>query len=233
METTQRRDWRREVERIEDPPFAKDLFGNVRWSWLWLLLRLYLGYSWLTPGLSKLGNPAWTGANAGTALTGFVQGALAQTGGEHPAVQSWYAGFLENVVLPNARVWSYLVAFGEALVGIALILGIFTGIAAFFGMTMNFSYLLAGAVSTNPILLAIGILLILAWKTAGWLGLDRWVLPALGTPWKPGLIFQRGEGEAVPYTGPGAQVFIPHTGRAVEDRNRPETTRHEKRPSDM
>jgi thiosulfate dehydrogenase [quinone] large subunit len=88
-----------------------------------------------------------------------------------------------------------MVAWGEILVGIALILGIFTGIAAFFGSVMNMNYLLAGTVSTNPILFAIATWLVLAWKTAGWWGLDRWVLPALGTPWSPGLIFQ---GEEAP-----------------------------------
>ena len=81
--------------------------------------------------------------------------------------------------------------------GIALILGIFTGLAAFFGSIMNMNYLLAGAVSTNPILFAIATLLVLAWKTAGWWGLDRWVLPVLGTPWQPGLIFhEHGGGQA-------------------------------------
>jgi thiosulfate dehydrogenase (quinone) large subunit len=54
---------------------------------------------------------------------------------------------------------------------------------------MNFNYLLAGSVSTNPILLALAILLVLAWKIAGWWGLDRWVLPLLGTPWRPGKVF--------------------------------------------
>jgi thiosulfate dehydrogenase [quinone] large subunit len=33
------------------------------------------------------------------------------------------------------------------------------------------------------------ILLILAWRNAGYIGLDRWVLPALGTPWQPGTVF--------------------------------------------
>lgn len=179
------------VERLSDPPVAESLFDEVRWSWIWLILRLYLGWIWLTAGLRKLGNPAWTGENAGAALTGFVQGALERTEGANPDVQGWYAWFLQNIVLPNAAFWGYLVTIGEILVGIALIVGIFTGIAAFFGSLMNFSYLLAGAVSTNPILLAIAILLILAWKTAGWWGLDRWVLPALGTPWSPGLIFRR------------------------------------------
>ena len=82
---------------------------------------------------------------------------------------------------------------GEFLVGVALILGIFTGIAAFFGGFMNANYLMAGAVSTNPILFILAAGIILAWKIAGWWGLDRWVLPVLGTPWKPGSIFRRSE----------------------------------------
>ena len=183
------------VTRLEDPPVAKALFDNVNLSWLWLILRLYAGWQWIQAGGAKIGAEAWTGANAGAALTGFVRGALDQTGGAHPNVQAWYAAFLENVVLPNAAFWGYLVAWGELLVGIALIAGLFTGIVAFFGAFMNINYLLSGAVSTNPILLLIEIFLILAWKTAGWWGLDRWVLPALGTPWSPGLIFREEEVE--------------------------------------
>jgi thiosulfate dehydrogenase (quinone) large subunit len=49
---------------------------------------------------------------------------------------------------------------------------------------MNMSFLMAGTVSTNPVLFFGGILLILAWKNAGYLGLDRVLLPALGTPWR-------------------------------------------------
>ncbi len=83
------------------------------------------------------------------------------------------------------------VSWGEMLVGIALIVVIFTGIAAFFGGFMNVNYLLAGSVSTKPILFAIATWLVLAWKTVGWWGLDRWVLPALGTPWSLGRIFSQ------------------------------------------
>lgn len=185
------------VERLDESPVAQALFESVRWSWLWLILRVYAGWQWVTAGWGKIGSAAWTGDNAGAAITGFVQGALQQTGGAHPNVQGWYAWFLQNVVLPNAAVWGYLVAWGEFLVGIALIIGLFTGIAAFFGAFMNMNYLLSGAVSTNPILLMVEILLILAWKTAGWWGLDRWVLPALGTPWSPGLVFRERQEERV------------------------------------
>jgi thiosulfate dehydrogenase [quinone] large subunit len=103
---------RRQVEHLTDPPVARALFGSTRFAWLWLILRIYIGYEWLSAALGKLGNPAWTGDKAGTALTGFVKGALAKTAGDHPDVQSWYGAFLQNVVLPNARVWSYLVTFG-------------------------------------------------------------------------------------------------------------------------
>ena len=177
------------VKSIEDSPIARALFNDVRWAWIWLILRLYVGWEWLRSGWGKLHNPAWSGSKAGAALTGFVQNALTKTAGTHPDVQSWYAWFLQHVVLPNTTLWSNVVAWGEFLVGIALILGIFTGIAAFFGSFMNLNYLLAGAVSINPILFVPAIFLIMAWKTAGWWGLDRWLLPALGTPWRPGYVF--------------------------------------------
>jgi thiosulfate dehydrogenase [quinone] large subunit len=72
---------------------------------------------------------------------------------------------------------------GETLIGIALIVGALTGIAAFFGATMNWNFIMAGSASTNGFLLVLAMLIILAWKNAGWLGLDRWLLPLLGTPW--------------------------------------------------
>lgn len=175
---------------MQDSPFARSLFGDVRWAWIWLIIRIYVGWQWLEAGLGKIQNPAWTGSKAGAAITGFVTNALSKTAGDHPDVQGWYAWFLQNLVLPQPVFWSYLVAWGEVLVGIALIIGIFTGIAAFFGSFMNMSYLLAGTVSINPVLLMGATLLVLAWKTAGRWGLDRWALPALGTPWRPGMIFK-------------------------------------------
>ena len=76
-----------------------------------------------------------------------------------------------------------LIMYGEVLVGIALILGAFTGIAAFAGSFMNWNFIMAGAASTNGLMLTLSVLLILAWKVAGWYGLDRWLLTLFGTPW--------------------------------------------------
>lgn len=170
--------------KIENPPIAKLLFQNTASSWFWLLVRLYLGWAWLSAGLHKINDSAWTGAESGRAIEGFVSGALQKTSGAHPDVQAWYAYFLKNVVLPNSDIFAYVISWGEFLVGIALIIGAFVGIAAFFGMFMNLNFLLAGTVSTNPILFVLAIGLMLAWKVAGFWGLDRWLLPALGTPWK-------------------------------------------------
>jgi thiosulfate dehydrogenase [quinone] large subunit len=50
------------------------------------------------------------------------------------------------------------------------------------------------------------IFIILAWKNAGWWGLDRFVLPALGTPWKAGFIFNRNSGKD---TGQGSAPQVP------------------------
>jgi thiosulfate dehydrogenase (quinone) large subunit len=55
---------------------------------------------------------------------------------------------------------------------------------------MNYSFLLAGSISTNPVLIFFQLLLILAWRVAGWYGLDRYALPYLGVPWKPGKFFK-------------------------------------------
>ncbi len=171
------------VTQIPEPPLTRFLFADTRLSWLWLIVRLYVGYEWLIAGWAKVQSPVWTGDKAGVAIQGFVMGALKKTAGEHPDVTGWYGDFLQNVVTPNAATFSYLVAYGELFVGLGLIFGLFTGIAAFFGAFMNMNYLFAGTVSSNPLLFLLQLFLILAWRVAGYIGLDRWALSKLGTPW--------------------------------------------------
>lgn len=176
---------------IPEPKISKLLFSDTRFSWIWLVLRLYVGWAWLVAGFSKVNNPAWVGSGAGGAVKGFLAGALEKTSGQHPDVSVWYAEFVKNVAIPNASLFSHLVAFGEVFVGLGLILGAFTGIAAFFGAFMNMNYLFAGTVSANPFLLLIQLFLILAWKTAGWIGLDKFLLPIFGVPWQKGKLFKK------------------------------------------
>ncbi len=178
-----------------DPPAATTLFNSTTWApIIWLLFRLYMAYEWISAGLEKASNPAWT--VTGLALKGFWTSAVAvPKGNAHPAIAfGWYRAFLTFMLDSGSYVWfSKLVVAGELLVGIALLLGIFTGIAAFIGGFMNWNFMMAGSASTNPMLFLMAILLILAWKTAGWWGLDRFILPRLGTPWQPGKVFVKSE----------------------------------------
>ena len=170
-------------KEVTNPPVARFLFDDTRFSVVWLVVRVLLGWSWLDAGLHKLGNPAWM--QTGEALKGFWAGAVAVPAtGKPPISFDWYRSFIQGMLDSGAYVWfAKVVAIGETLVGVALILGIFVGIAAFFGGFMNWNYIMAGTASTNPLLFAAAILLILAWKTAGYYGGDRFLLPRLGTPW--------------------------------------------------
>ncbi len=179
------------VTQIPEPPLSRVLFADTRFAWIWVVIRLYVGWEWVIAGIAKVQNPVWVGPKAGLAIQGFVMGALNKTSGLHPDVQGWYADFLQNFVLQNTELFSLIVSYGEILVGIALILGAFTGIAAFFGAFMNMNFLLAGTVSINPVLFFLQLFLILAWRVAGWWGIDRYLLPFLGTPWKLGNLFKQ------------------------------------------
>ncbi len=158
---------------------SRFVFQDTRMSWVWLVVRLYVGWQWLEAGWTKLHSPVWVGSQAGVAVKGFLMGALQKANGPHPDVQSWYAGFVQGFALQHTVLFSYLVTYGEILVGVALILGIFTAVAAFFGAFMNVNYLLAGTVSINPVLLVLEVFLMLAWRIGGWVGLDRYIFPRM------------------------------------------------------
>jgi thiosulfate dehydrogenase [quinone] large subunit len=179
-----------EVE-TEGPPFARFLFNNSAAGLFWLPIRLFLGLSWLEAGLHKLTDPGWT--QGGTSLLAYWQRAAAlPEQGRPPITYDWYRDFINLLINGHHEGWfALLVTFGEISVGLGLIVGALTGIAAFFGALMNMSFLLAGSASTNPVLFTMAVGIMLAWKVAGYYGLDRYLLPRLGTPWRPGMIVAR------------------------------------------
>jgi thiosulfate dehydrogenase [quinone] large subunit len=174
---------RRGVVMISDPPWLFTLFSTTRFAWLWLLLRLYAGYEWGSAGVEKIFNPAWW---SGDALAKFWTNAVTIPADGRPEIAfAWYRAFIQFMLDNHWYVWfSKVVMFGETLIGLALILGAFVGIAAFLGGFMNFNYIMAGSASTNGLLFTMAVILVLAWKVAGWYGLDRYLLPMLGTPWQ-------------------------------------------------
>lgn len=169
---------------IQDPPIAVFLFNDTRMAPVWAVIRVLIGLTWLQSGWGKVTNPAWI--ETGEALRGFWERAVViPESGRPPIVFDWYRDFIQGMLDAGSYVWfAKLVAFGEVLVGLALISGAFVGIAAFFGALMNWNFIMAGTASSNALLGLGALLLILAWKTAGYYGLDYFLLSWLGTPWK-------------------------------------------------
>jgi thiosulfate dehydrogenase (quinone) large subunit len=213
---------RRDTVYIEDPPAARWLFASSQAAWIWLVVRLWLGWEWFQSGWGKVfggditwrfwewgeeqysltgdGNIGWIRSEGdvgvGDAVAGFASRAIEGAEGPHPDVAySWYVTFLEWIRDTAHPVLGPMVALGEIVIGTLLILGLFTGIAAFLGAILNFSFVFAGSAGVNPAMILASGLLILAWRNAGWWGLDRWVLPALGTPWHRGAAFVEPEPE--------------------------------------
>ena len=133
---------------------------------------------------------------------GFWMGAVAVPDAPaRPAIAfDWYRTFLQALLDAQAYTWfAKLVAIGEFTVGLALILGAFVGFAAFFSGLMNWNFMMAGSASTNPMLFTVAVGIILAWKVAGYIGADYFLLRLIGTPWS------RPENETVPAQQPTAE----------------------------
>jgi thiosulfate dehydrogenase (quinone) large subunit len=179
-----RKDPQAQVVEVEGPAFTRYLFGNTRAGLFWLPIRLFVGFQWIEAGWHKLTGGGWT--DGGSALLGFWKSAVAVPAapGRPPITFEWYRTFLQGLIDNQAQGWfAWLVTIGELAIGVGILVGALVGIAAFFGATMNMSFMLAGSASTNPVLFFFEIGLILAWRVAGYYGVDRYLLPRLGVPW--------------------------------------------------
>ena len=133
-------------------------------SYLLLAARLYLGLEWLKSGWEKI--------HSQFESTGFLAEAIKSAGGDHPAVQDWWATFLKSFALPHADLFNFIIPWGEFFVGLGLIFGGLTAVAALMGIIMNFAYLLSGTTSTNPQMILITIFILVAGANAGRIGID-------------------------------------------------------------
>lgn len=179
--------------QVDDPVWWKLLLGNVYFSLLWLPLRFFVGREWLGSGEGKIRGGTW---KSGEALAGYWTNSVSIPEQGRPLISyGWYRDFLQYMLDHKWYTWfADLIMWGEVLVGLGILVGALVGIAAFFGTVMNFSFQLAGTTSSNPVLFGLSVFLILAWKVAGFWGLDRYLLPMLGTPWHKGTIFESGAG---------------------------------------
>ena len=173
----------RKGQVIQNPSIITKLFNHPLAGLLWLPIRVWIGWQWLEAGLHKLETPAWF--QTGTALKGFWAGAVAiPATGSAPIHYAWYRAFLQMMLNAQAYTWfAKLVSIGEFTIGVTLILGIFTGFAAFMGGFMNWNFMMAGSASVNPMFFALSVLLIAAWKVSGYFGADYFLVRWVGSLW--------------------------------------------------
>src|SRR5690349_1994708 len=126
---------------ITNPPIARLLFDDTRFAVVWFVVRILVGYEWLSAGFEHLTDAKWM---SGDSLKAFWTNAVQiPASGRPPIAVDWYRSFIQSLLDAGAYTWfAKLVAFGEFLVGVALIIGFFVGVAAFIGGIMTFNYVM-------------------------------------------------------------------------------------------
>jgi thiosulfate dehydrogenase [quinone] large subunit len=152
----------------------------------YLGLRLFLAWTWLQAGLHKAGDPGWV--QTGDALKGFWTSAAAvPASGQAAITYPAYRAFIQFMLDNSWYTWfAKVITAGELLVGLGFLFGGLIGFAAFFALLMNFAFVFAGVTSSNPALIMLEVLILWGWRVAGLWGIDRFLLPRLGTPWTVG-----------------------------------------------
>lgn len=103
-------------------------------TWL-AIVRILTGAIWLIHGVPKFINANAFMPPAG-AFAVYLQNGLAKTRGP-------YHEFLAGTVAPNAALFAELVRFGEVLVGISLLFGLFTRLGGIVGIALLADYIAA------------------------------------------------------------------------------------------
>jgi thiosulfate dehydrogenase (quinone) large subunit len=145
------------------------------WEWLkesrvmavvWTAMRVWLGIMWIQAGVAKLWgaeNPAFL-HNSGAGVAGFAAHGV-------PAY-TWWGSFLHSFVVPNAGWIAVLVAVAEFAIGVALVAGLFTRVAALGSLALLFTYVMSGTASVCAFYALFAIVILTMWRTSGWIGLD-------------------------------------------------------------
>lgn len=175
--------------QLADPRLVPLLLGDTRMAMVWLAARLWLGWVWFSDGRQKVTGAGWM--DGGEALRQYWTQATATPKGNGVAVaDGWYGASIHFMLDNHWYDWlGKVLAVSEVLLRLALLLGLFTGLAALLGALLTFTFLLAA--SANPLVFVVALGLGAAWKVAGHIGLDAWVLPRLGAPWRAGLFWER------------------------------------------
>jgi len=132
----------------------------------WTAMRVWLGVMWIQAGYAKIWGAEAAGFlhNNGAGVAGFA--------GHGTPAYSWWGSFLHGFVVPNAGAIGVLVAVGEFAIGVALVAGLFTRVAALGSLALLFTYVMSGTASVCAFYAAIAIVILVMWRTSSWIGAD-------------------------------------------------------------
>jgi len=145
------------------------------WEWLkgskvmavaWTAMRVWLGAMWIQAGSAKL----W-----GAESAGFIRGNGAGVAGfaaHGTPAYSWWGTFLHGFVVPNAGWIGILIAVAEFAIGIALVSGLFTRVAALGSLALLFTYVMSGTASVCAFYALFAVVILVMWRTSSWIGVD-------------------------------------------------------------
>jgi thiosulfate dehydrogenase [quinone] large subunit len=158
-------------------------------------MRVWLGVMWIQAGPAKLWGAEAAGFlhNNGAGVAGFAAHGT-------PAY-SWWGSFLHSFVVPNAGALGVLIAVAEFAIGIALVAGLFTRVAALGSLALLFTCVMSGTASVCAFYALFAIVILVMWRTSSWIGVDGLIAgyrqrhPALFTNFTSDLDFPR-EGSA-------------------------------------
>lgn len=136
-------------------------------AWPLLLLRVYAGVLFVIHGWSKINRE-----------DGFADGMTQFLESNADKAYDFYWPLVEQFVLPNAEAFAALVGWGELAMGIALVLGLLTRLAAIGGafLMLNFWFVKGASFlsATNYDVVWLMIFIVLSFTSAGQIGgLDR------------------------------------------------------------
>jgi thiosulfate dehydrogenase [quinone] large subunit len=142
------------------------LKGSKLMALIWTAMRVWLGVMWIQAGAAKLWgaeNPAFL-HHHGAGVAGFAaHGTPAYT---------WWGHILHNFVVPNSGWIAISVAVAEWVIGLALVSGLFTRIAALASLGLLFTYVMSGTASVCAFYALFAIVILTMWRTSSWLGVD-------------------------------------------------------------
>jgi thiosulfate dehydrogenase [quinone] large subunit len=134
-----------------------------------LVLRAFLGVTFVFAGLQKLANQNFFSASAPGSFQQQLRGSILTSPLHH----------LLSPVLPIATLVAVVISFGEIAVGLGTLLGLFGRVAAFGGMLLSLSFFLTVSFNDNPYYYGPDIVFLFAWTPLVLAGSGAWSLDAL------------------------------------------------------